>query len=157
MRTSEMLLHHSSDGNGRKNHKRGGYHLATKIGSIIISMACRGGISSQPQQQLSKCSPVSTNAEGEKQQQHGATGFGLKRRWRMRKKEASFGDDDGKKKKKKKMMMVRRRSVMKGGGEEELCKKRILMGEKCRALTLSGVLHYDENGVLLTEELDSFI
>ncbi|KAI8028360.1 hypothetical protein LOK49_LG02G02280 [Camellia lanceoleosa] len=34
---------------------------------------------------------------------------------------------------------------------EELCKKRILMGEKCRPLNLSGALHYDKNGVLLPE------
>ncbi|CAI9768939.1 unnamed protein product [Fraxinus pennsylvanica] len=46
------------------------------------------------------------------------------------------------------------------GGEEEeerseveLCKKRILMGEKCRPLNLSGVLHYDTDGVLLPEEV----
>ncbi|KAH7866336.1 hypothetical protein Vadar_019053 [Vaccinium darrowii] len=38
-----------------------------------------------------------------------------------------------------------------GRGEEELCKKRILMGEKCRPLNQSGVLHYDENGVILPE------
>ncbi|XP_058215851.1 uncharacterized protein LOC131326948 [Rhododendron vialii] len=35
--------------------------------------------------------------------------------------------------------------------EEELCKKRILMGQKCRPLHQSGLLHYDENGVLLPE------
>ncbi|XAR49170.1 hypothetical protein NMG60_11032267 [Bertholletia excelsa] len=39
------------------------------------------------------------------------------------------------------------------GGGEELCKKRILMGEKCRPLNLSGALHYDQNGVLLPEEV----
>ncbi|VFQ84955.1 unnamed protein product [Cuscuta campestris] len=33
----------------------------------------------------------------------------------------------------------------------ELCKKRILMGDKCKALSQSGRLHYDENGVLLPE------
>ncbi|KAL1549768.1 hypothetical protein AAHA92_17825 [Salvia divinorum] len=37
---------------------------------------------------------------------------------------------------------------------EELCKKRILMGEKCRALNLSGVLHYDNQGILLPEAED---
>ncbi|KAF7142639.1 hypothetical protein RHSIM_Rhsim05G0136000 [Rhododendron simsii] len=37
------------------------------------------------------------------------------------------------------------------GEEEELCKKRILMGQKCRPLHQSGLLHYDENGVLLPE------
>nr|GMD03576.1 uncharacterized protein LOC107772263 [Ipomoea batatas] len=35
----------------------------------------------------------------------------------------------------------------------ELCKKRILMGERCRALSTSGSLHYDGNGVLLPEFL----
>ncbi|KAG5549069.1 hypothetical protein RHGRI_014439 [Rhododendron griersonianum] len=37
------------------------------------------------------------------------------------------------------------------GEEEELCKKRILMGQKCRPLHQSGVLRYDGNGVLLPE------
>lgn len=36
--------------------------------------------------------------------------------------------------------------------ELELCKKRILMGEKCRALNHSGVLHYDKQGILLPED-----
>ncbi|KAL3515995.1 hypothetical protein ACH5RR_022897 [Cinchona calisaya] len=34
----------------------------------------------------------------------------------------------------------------------ELCKKKILMGEKCRPLNKSGILQYDENGFLLLEE-----
>lgn len=38
-----------------------------------------------------------------------------------------------------------------GEEEEELCKKRILMGQKCRPLHQSGVLRYDGNGVLLPE------
>ncbi|KAL2469120.1 uncharacterized protein Fot_50696 [Forsythia ovata] len=37
--------------------------------------------------------------------------------------------------------------------EVELCKKRILMGEKCRPLNMSGALHYDTDGVLLPEEV----
>ncbi|CAA3007035.1 Hypothetical predicted protein [Olea europaea subsp. europaea] len=37
--------------------------------------------------------------------------------------------------------------------EMELCKKRILMGEKCRPLNLSGALHYDKDGILLPEEI----
>ncbi|GAA0166465.1 hypothetical protein LIER_21613 [Lithospermum erythrorhizon] len=35
----------------------------------------------------------------------------------------------------------------------ELCKKRIMMGRRCRSLNLSGSLQYDENGILLPEEL----
>ncbi|KAJ8529573.1 hypothetical protein K7X08_036408 [Anisodus acutangulus] len=35
--------------------------------------------------------------------------------------------------------------------ELELCKKRILMGGKCRLLSASGSLHYDQNGILLPE------
>uniref|UniRef100_A0A3Q7ENT3 Uncharacterized protein n=1 Tax=Solanum lycopersicum TaxID=4081 RepID=A0A3Q7ENT3_SOLLC len=35
--------------------------------------------------------------------------------------------------------------------ELELCKKRILMGGKCRPLSASGSLHYDQNGILLPE------
>ncbi|KAB2621578.1 hypothetical protein D8674_023760 [Pyrus ussuriensis x Pyrus communis] len=34
---------------------------------------------------------------------------------------------------------------------EELCKKRILMGGKCKPLSLSGTLQYAENGILVTE------
>ncbi|CAK7340600.1 unnamed protein product [Dovyalis caffra] len=34
---------------------------------------------------------------------------------------------------------------------EELCKKRILMGEKCKPLNLSGSLHYDKDGILMPE------
>ncbi|XP_010524850.1 PREDICTED: uncharacterized protein LOC104802786 [Tarenaya hassleriana] len=37
------------------------------------------------------------------------------------------------------------------GEEEELCKKRILMGEKCRPLNRSGTLLYDGDGILLPE------
>ncbi|KAJ6876671.1 hypothetical protein NC651_029620 [Populus alba x Populus x berolinensis] len=36
---------------------------------------------------------------------------------------------------------------------EELCKKRILMGERCKPLSFSGSLHYDEDGTLLPEVL----
>ncbi|KAA8545216.1 hypothetical protein F0562_020000 [Nyssa sinensis] len=36
---------------------------------------------------------------------------------------------------------------------EELCKKRILMGGRCRTINLSGALHYDENGILLPEAI----
>ncbi|KAI3445381.1 hypothetical protein Pfo_002046 [Paulownia fortunei] len=39
--------------------------------------------------------------------------------------------------------------------ELELCKKRILMGEKCRPLNLSGVLHYDKEGIFLPDVLPS--
>lgn len=35
--------------------------------------------------------------------------------------------------------------------ELELCKKRILMGGKCRPLSASGILHYDQDGILLPE------
>lgn len=35
--------------------------------------------------------------------------------------------------------------------ELELCKKRILMGGKCRPLSASGSLHYDQDGILLPE------
>ena len=38
-------------------------------------------------------------------------------------------------------------------GELELCKKRILMGEKCRPLDFSGTLQYDKDGILLPEVL----
>ncbi|KAK9292287.1 hypothetical protein L1049_020251 [Liquidambar formosana] len=38
-------------------------------------------------------------------------------------------------------------------GEEELCKKRILMGERCRPLNMSGILQYDKNGIILPEEV----
>lgn len=37
--------------------------------------------------------------------------------------------------------------------DEELCKKRILMGGKCRPLNVSGVLHYDQDGILLPEDV----
>ncbi|CAH9073887.1 unnamed protein product [Cuscuta epithymum] len=35
----------------------------------------------------------------------------------------------------------------------ELCKKRILMGDRCKPLSISGRLNYDQNGVLLPELL----
>lgn len=38
-------------------------------------------------------------------------------------------------------------------GGHELCKKRILMGSKCKPLNLSGTLQYDNNGILLPEAL----
>lgn len=38
-------------------------------------------------------------------------------------------------------------------GNQELCKKRILMGGKCKPLNVSGVLHYDQNGILLPEDV----
>ncbi|KAM6597841.1 hypothetical protein CsatA_008365 [Cannabis sativa] len=38
-------------------------------------------------------------------------------------------------------------------GGVELCKKRILMGGKCKPLNVSGTLQYDNNGVLLPEPL----
>ncbi|KAH0991829.1 hypothetical protein GBA52_003312 [Prunus armeniaca] len=41
--------------------------------------------------------------------------------------------------------------AMEERGAQELCKKRILMGGKCRPLNLSGTLQYDENGILTTE------
>ncbi|XWS58131.1 hypothetical protein CRYUN_Cryun08bG0008200 [Craigia yunnanensis] len=43
--------------------------------------------------------------------------------------------------------------VLAGGKSEkqELCKKRILMGVRCRPLNHSGIIQYDENGVLLPE------
>ena len=40
-------------------------------------------------------------------------------------------------------------------GSDELCKKRIIMGKKCRPLNVSGSLHYDKNGVLVPEEFIS--
>lgn len=36
---------------------------------------------------------------------------------------------------------------------QELCKKRILMGGKCKPLNLSGTLQYDNNGILLPEAI----
>lgn len=45
----------------------------------------------------------------------------------------------------------RRRSLSEGIGEEELCKKRILMGERCKPMNKSGVLQYDGDGILLAE------
>ncbi|KAI3440482.1 Pre-mRNA-splicing factor 38 [Psidium guajava] len=39
------------------------------------------------------------------------------------------------------------------GGEVELCKKRILMGRRCKPLNCSGALQYDSNGILLPELL----
>ncbi|KAI3801320.1 hypothetical protein L1987_29424 [Smallanthus sonchifolius] len=46
-------------------------------------------------------------------------------------------------------------SMRKHEGKEEeleLCKKRIIMGKKCRPLNVSGALHYDKNGVLVPED-----
>ncbi|KAK3198080.1 hypothetical protein Dsin_021495 [Dipteronia sinensis] len=37
--------------------------------------------------------------------------------------------------------------------DEELCKKRILMGERCKPLNISGTLHYDQDGILLPDVL----
>ncbi|KAI6692378.1 hypothetical protein NL676_020088 [Syzygium grande] len=39
------------------------------------------------------------------------------------------------------------------GGEVELCKKRILMGRRCKPLNCSGTLQYDNNGILVPELL----
>ncbi|KAL3728395.1 hypothetical protein ACJRO7_033045 [Eucalyptus globulus] len=39
------------------------------------------------------------------------------------------------------------------GGEVELCKKRILMGRRCKPLNCSGTLQYDKNGILLPDLL----
>ncbi|KAH0908616.1 hypothetical protein HID58_031937 [Brassica napus] len=36
-----------------------------------------------------------------------------------------------------------------GNGDEELCKKRILMGERCKPINRSGVLQYDGDGILV--------
>ena len=38
-------------------------------------------------------------------------------------------------------------------GDLELCKKRILMGEKCRPHGFSGILLYGKDGILLPEVL----
>ncbi|KAM7274414.1 hypothetical protein ACFE04_029078 [Oxalis oulophora] len=38
------------------------------------------------------------------------------------------------------------------GDDDQLCKKRILMGEKCKPLGNSGKLEYDEDGVLLPDD-----
>ncbi|KDP23428.1 hypothetical protein JCGZ_23261 [Jatropha curcas] len=40
-----------------------------------------------------------------------------------------------------------------GGEQQELCKKRILMGEKCRPLSYSGTLQYDKDGTLLPDAI----
>lgn len=45
----------------------------------------------------------------------------------------------------------RRRSLSEGIVDEELCKKRILMGERCKPMNKSGVLQYDADGILLPE------
>ncbi|KAL7097041.1 hypothetical protein ACP275_10G117900 [Erythranthe tilingii] len=57
------------------------------------------------------------------------------------------------KKKKRLMMTWRREQGQETNKELELCKKRILMGEKCRPLNRSGALHYDEHGILLPDDL----
>ena len=48
---------------------------------------------------------------------------------------------------------IKKISMQMGGKSEkrELCKKRILMGRRCRPLNHSGIIQYDENGVLLPE------
>uniref|UniRef100_A0A7N0TGA8 Uncharacterized protein n=1 Tax=Kalanchoe fedtschenkoi TaxID=63787 RepID=A0A7N0TGA8_KALFE len=38
------------------------------------------------------------------------------------------------------------------GGEMELCKRKILMGVKCRPINKSGKLHYGEDGIILPED-----
>lgn len=48
---------------------------------------------------------------------------------------------------------ARGRHGKEGREELELCKKRILMGRKCKPLNPSGSLLYDENGVLVPELL----
>ncbi|CAA7024736.1 unnamed protein product [Microthlaspi erraticum] len=45
----------------------------------------------------------------------------------------------------------RRKSLSESTGEEELCKKRILMGERCKPINRSGILQYDCDGILLPE------
>lgn len=45
----------------------------------------------------------------------------------------------------------RRKSLSESTGEEELCKKRILMGERCKPINRSGILQYDGDGILLPE------
>lgn len=50
-------------------------------------------------------------------------------------------------------LMMRKEEEESDGEEMELCKKRILMGDKCKPLNISGSLHYDKNGVLLPELL----
>ncbi|GAB2287295.1 hypothetical protein Dimus_021676 [Dionaea muscipula] len=63
------------------------------------------------------------------------------------------GDDDGssssssKKKKKKMKKKEEEKEVV-----FELCKKKILLGERCRTLNSSGTLQYDANGVLIVED-----
>ncbi|CAH8381992.1 unnamed protein product [Eruca vesicaria subsp. sativa] len=42
-------------------------------------------------------------------------------------------------------------SLREGNGDEELCKKRILMGERCKPINESGVLQYDCDGILVPE------
>lgn len=45
----------------------------------------------------------------------------------------------------------RRKSLSEDTGEEELCKKRILMGERCKPINRSGILQYGGDGILLPE------
>ncbi|CAA7022448.1 unnamed protein product [Microthlaspi erraticum] len=45
----------------------------------------------------------------------------------------------------------RRKNLSEGSGEEELCKKRILMGERCKPINRSGILQYAGDGILLPE------
>ncbi|CAN8265294.1 unnamed protein product [Cochlearia groenlandica] len=44
-----------------------------------------------------------------------------------------------------------RKCLSESPGEDELCKKRILMGERCIPINKSGVLQYDDDGILLPE------
>ncbi|EOA23038.1 hypothetical protein CARUB_v10003806mg [Capsella rubella] len=49
------------------------------------------------------------------------------------------------------MKTRRQRSLSESKGEEELCKKRILMGERCKPINKSGVLQYGGDGILLPD------
>lgn len=48
---------------------------------------------------------------------------------------------------------LKRIKATKGGESLELCKKRILMGRKCKPLNISGTLQYDKDSILIPEEL----
>ncbi|EXB56801.1 hypothetical protein L484_004108 [Morus notabilis] len=48
---------------------------------------------------------------------------------------------------------LKRIKATKGGESLELCKKRILIGRKCKPLNISGTLQYDKDGILIPEEL----
>ncbi|KAF5740009.1 hypothetical protein HS088_TW11G00072 [Tripterygium wilfordii] len=47
--------------------------------------------------------------------------------------------------------MVEENGVRTDSADKELCKKRILMGEKCKPLNYSGTLQYDKEGMLLPD------